>query len=246
MKYKVFRNIKMGEASGFSTTFTLSGKKSEIRVQMPVQLHLDPKYRYEIGLVWFSTYNTVYNIHDENNWFYLFRKGKMIPAEIKGERTSMIKDKIEYTYVKLSLKIGAWGFKEINQKVLEMTNNAVKLETDEKTSLSKISILENYYVEFEKKSFLHSMHGFEKISVEKWPTHKLFTGDSSFYFIDKKSIVIDPITDYESKYTFQITDINICNIDCSIANGGYVSMDKQIKKHKYYLFVSGIHSPNWV
>ena len=66
----------MGETNGFSTTFTISASKSEIKVQLPVQLNLDPRYKYEIGLVWFSTYNLVANITEMNNRFTLLKKMK--------------------------------------------------------------------------------------------------------------------------------------------------------------------------
>jgi len=191
----------MGESSGFSTTFTISAAKSEIKVQLPVQLDLDPRYKYEIGLVWFSTYNLVANITETNNKFKLLHKEKILP---------------------LKLKPGSKGFNEINKEIGDLTQNQIKVKTDEKTSMSTITIPDGIWLEFDRQSFLHSMHGFD---LDNNPETIILKG---------------PIT-LESKYTFQITDINICNIDCNIANGGYVSTEDGVENKS---IIESVHNSN--
>ena len=53
----------------YSTLLTFNSRESDFTCSFPETLQLDPNYNYEVGLLWFSTYNTIFNITDQNNRF---------------------------------------------------------------------------------------------------------------------------------------------------------------------------------
>ena len=60
----------------YSTVLNFNSKVSEFTSTFPIPLQLDPNFNYEIGLLWFTTYNTVFNINKENNCFQIIWNGK--------------------------------------------------------------------------------------------------------------------------------------------------------------------------
>ena len=64
---EVVQSLENKLSSKFSTTFKINSKESDIKLNFPVPLLLNDKLNYEIGLSWFSTFNSIYNINDSNN-----------------------------------------------------------------------------------------------------------------------------------------------------------------------------------
>ena len=58
----------------FSTTFNICSQLSDIDVNLAYTLKLDPTQKYKMGLVWFSTYNTIFNITSQNNEFRVLKE----------------------------------------------------------------------------------------------------------------------------------------------------------------------------
>ena len=56
-------------SSKYSRTIKASSNVSDFRINFPVPIILDQDLNYELGLMWFSSYNTIYNITKENNIF---------------------------------------------------------------------------------------------------------------------------------------------------------------------------------
>ena len=54
-------------ASKYSTILKTSSTDSNWVMHFPVPLELDPQFNYELGLMFFSVYNTISNINDTNN-----------------------------------------------------------------------------------------------------------------------------------------------------------------------------------
>ena len=54
-------------SSKYSTTLTFNSKKSDFQTNFPIPLELNKNYNYEIGLLWFSVYNIVFNVNKPNN-----------------------------------------------------------------------------------------------------------------------------------------------------------------------------------
>ena len=55
--------------SKYSTVLKTSSKDSNWIMHFPVPFELDSSFNYELGLMFFSVYNTIFNITDKNNKF---------------------------------------------------------------------------------------------------------------------------------------------------------------------------------
>ena len=54
-------------SSKYSTTLNFDSKKSDFQTRFPIPLELNKDYNYEMGLLWFSVYNIVFNVNSPNN-----------------------------------------------------------------------------------------------------------------------------------------------------------------------------------
>ena len=55
--------------SKYSTVLKSSSKELNWVMHFPVPLELDPTFNYELGMIFFSVYNTIFNINSANNVF---------------------------------------------------------------------------------------------------------------------------------------------------------------------------------
>ena len=55
--------------SKYSTVLKFSSKDLNWVMHFPVPLELDPTFNYELGMIFFSVYNTIFNISSANNVF---------------------------------------------------------------------------------------------------------------------------------------------------------------------------------
>ena len=51
----------------YSTSINIKDTSSDIKVEFPIPLDLNNEYNYELGLMWFSCFNTIFNI----TWIFL-------------------------------------------------------------------------------------------------------------------------------------------------------------------------------
>ena len=70
------KNLDNKLSSKFSTTIKANSTTSDFNIRFPIPLVLDSTLNYELGLLWFSTYNAIYNIgaykfeySDDGNYF---------------------------------------------------------------------------------------------------------------------------------------------------------------------------------
>ena len=56
------KNLDNKLSSKFSTTIKANSTTSDFNIRFPIPLVLDSTLNYELGLLWFSTYNAIYNI----------------------------------------------------------------------------------------------------------------------------------------------------------------------------------------
>ena len=55
--------------SKYSTVLKSSSKESNWVMHFPLPLQSDSTFNYELGMIFFSVYNTIFNITDANNVF---------------------------------------------------------------------------------------------------------------------------------------------------------------------------------
>ena len=59
---ETLKNLDNKLSSKFSTTIKANSTTSEFNIRFPIPLILNNSLNYELGLLWFSTYNAIYNI----------------------------------------------------------------------------------------------------------------------------------------------------------------------------------------
>ena len=59
---ETLKNLDNKLSSKFSTTIKTNSTTSEFNIKFPIPLILNNSLNYELGLLWFSTYNAIYNI----------------------------------------------------------------------------------------------------------------------------------------------------------------------------------------
>ena len=62
----------------YSTTIVTTSKKYNWKLNFPVPLILKPEFEYQIGMMYFNVYNTVYNIDQNNNSFSFCKNDTMV------------------------------------------------------------------------------------------------------------------------------------------------------------------------
>lgn len=120
----------------YSTTIIGQSTKSEFNITFPIPLNLDPDYNYELGLLWYSCYNTIYNITKNNNQF-------------------IFNDKVS------EIVPGAYEIVQLNNEIQRLTNSKVKIEVDIPTTKSILLITKGNSISFTEKSF-HKLLGFKE------------------------------------------------------------------------------------
>ena len=120
-------------SSKFSTSFTFQSKESEFKINFPTPIELNNDLNYELGLLWFSCYNSICNINNSNNKFQL-------------------NDKI------ITISPGAYEVKDLNEKL-----KIYKLEIILDMSTAKCTLIlpKDLILIIENTSFFHTMLGFQ-------------------------------------------------------------------------------------
>ena len=128
----------------FSTTFNICSQLSDIDVNLAYTLKLDPTQKYKMGLVWFSTYNTIFNITSQNNEFRVLKGTDTFPCKIPP---------------------GAYEVKDFNDHIAtsnkDLPQDLISITDDKVTTKCKMSIKEGYTLQFNPSSFFHTILGFD-------------------------------------------------------------------------------------
>ncbi len=124
--------------------------KSEMNIRFAVPLELKPDMNYKIALLWFSAYNTVFNIIEGvNNMFYFYHE-----------------DDEEPNVIKVKLPSGAYEFSQINYEIdrqikLLGMKSVIKLTIDKTTSKTQLTLLrDDLVVCFDFEHSLKDLLGF--------------------------------------------------------------------------------------
>ena len=135
----------------YSTSINVKSNSSDIKIEFPIALDLNTEYNYELGLMWFCCFNTIFNITNKNNTF--------ITHTTKEPKPQILR-----------LDPGAYEVKEINTKLQEKNKN-IKVEADLTNSKCILNIKADTSLRFEKDSFFHTVLGFKDNVIYKPGTH---------------------------------------------------------------------------
>ena len=140
-------------SSKYSTQIKVNSKKSNIIVNFPIPLQLDNDYNYELGLQWFSVYNSIYNITELN-----------VITISNSENTIVVK-----------LEPGAYEVNHISERISSALNvkqvneSPVILSIDFATFKSILEIKKDYTVTFNSVT-VRNMLGFQKKPLQRGKT----------------------------------------------------------------------------
>jgi len=140
----ILQKIETNLSNKVSIRFAISSKKSDIHVNFQTPIELDPSLNYQLGLEWFSVFNSIHNITKTNNFlYYSFEKN-------------------EY---KIEIDDGAYEFdkivEEIHSHFPKEEIKPIKLSLNLSTGKSLLEIKKGYKVDF-KTSKLNDLLGYTK------------------------------------------------------------------------------------
>ena len=113
--------------SKYSTVLKTSSKESNWIMHFPIPLELDSNFNYELGLMFFSVYNTIFNITEKNNNF-------------------KYKEKETNAWKTISVTPGLYELKNLDSYLRYITADKIKLEIDLTTS--KCKMYKKIFVDF--------------------------------------------------------------------------------------------------
>lgn len=190
----------------YSTTFMINSNKSEITHRFLNPIELNPNLNYELGLIYFSTYNSIFNITDKNN------KIKVTISKASKTHTSEQSSGDKVTF-NIAVYPGAYEIKEIS-KVIE---NEIKYSKEFNTPNVDINIKTKPYIKFSPN--VVSMNCVLKL--EKGCT-VLFPKEESFADL----LGFEKGKEYKEGINYSTKKVDINNIgrvciECDIVEGSY-------------------------
>ena len=135
--------------SKYSTTLTFNSTCSEFTTRFPIPLNLLQDYNYEIGLTWFTVYNSIFNVTTDNNKFSIKslvsnkNETKNIEISPGAYELSVLFDVI-YKLVYIAL-----GLKEVDGK---KPPGPLKLEVDLPTLKTRMIVENKHEIIFGESS----------------------------------------------------------------------------------------------
>ncbi len=177
---------------------TFTSKSSEIKVDYDVPIELNPEMNYKAALLWFSAYNTVFNIIEGvNNRFPLHYLENGIP---------------KYSY-DIKLPSGAYEITQINDEIqrqikhLDASLCEVEISVQKTTSKAIIQLKNAHTaVGFDQNNTIRELLGFNSklIKIERLKN----PNDKGVYYSD---------------HIVNITNLTTINIECSLVHNSYVN-----------------------
>ncbi len=178
--------------------FTDTNSEMNVRFEIPIELRTDMNYK--VALLWFSAYNTVFNVIDGvNNMFYFFHDEKAVKQNLPYSLT---------TLYKLRLPSGAYEFTQISDEIERQMKalgfeSEIKLTIDTTTSKTRLELLRHdLIVCFDYKNNLKDLFGFTQHRY--W-----YKKENSGIFLSEKVV--------------NITSLSTINIECSIISNSYMN-----------------------
>lgn len=128
--------------------FVITSKSSEIRLTLDYEYELDQDKKYQIGLKYFSVYNSLRNVTKDNNQFKVSKDGGR-------------------TWKTLTLLPGSYEYVSINEFLIEAVGSnkgKPNIEFEGNLNLNKIKLnLRNHHqVDFNVDNSINSLLGFDK------------------------------------------------------------------------------------
>ena len=224
----------------YSRTIKATSDVSDFRIHFPISINLEQDLNYELGLMWFSSYNSIYNITNENNNFVYSKDG--------GK-----------TFQQFKINPGAYEIKEIESELKKNLGDLITIQPQLSTGKVVINLAENVIIDFTKENNLSELLGFEKKIYKdddrrhgqgpadglKSSTHSVSDQRSSLTFSStsivslKESSKIQVLENlakihdgqkssgssiHVSENLAKITNILDINIECDLVNGNYSAM----------------------
>lgn len=204
-----------------SYTFTLSGRTSTLTTRIYPSIILDDDETYVIGLIDFMTFNTIPNIDESNNKFYIGPHTLKLP-EGTYEITDIEKN-LNILLTEADEKLWKEERKEEEKKAHSTQNNetipilVVKKPRNEKSILHlranhntfKCEIKSNQPIDFEKPNTMKNILGFGKQQLEAYKTHI-------------------------SKFPISISKVNSICVECNLVQNSYNNEQKVHILHMFY------------
>nr|CAH7717941.1 unnamed protein product [Callosobruchus chinensis] len=155
-------------------TFTLSGRESVLSAKIYPPIILDTEKIYALGLIDFVTFNTIPNVDETNNKFYIDSMDAIIlpvgSYEI-DDIQRVIMNKIQEKQKEL---------KEKKDKIAQITTNAIQKDVDDDNihlsmnvnrNTLRFEILSNKVIHFEKKSSIAPLLEFTPRKLSRGKLH---------------------------------------------------------------------------
>jgi hypothetical protein len=145
---------KIGELQDYLSNkqqhlLTFTSKNSLMNFSFPVPIELHSSRNYKAGLLWFSAYNTIFNVSKTNNLLHYFYNGSHI----------------------LALPHGAYEITQINSEINRQLKSKnlplITIGINHSTSQSTITLPEGVEIDFSLEGSLGSLLGFNQKRIEK-------------------------------------------------------------------------------
>lgn len=130
-----------------SFTITLTGKTSELSTSIYPEIVLDPDYEYACGLLDFTTYHSIPNVTEENNFLHY-----------------TLRRKDEVFLCKLILPVGSYEIDDLLAYIKEkMKENGVSFDYQIDKNTLKVSVKADVELDFSHDRSIHKVLGFKDI-----------------------------------------------------------------------------------
>lgn len=131
--------------------FNITSNKSDIKINFTPPIELNSNRNYKLGLLWFSAYNTIFNVDKTNNRFEYY--------DYTGKKQLIVLDPGCYEIIQINTEIQRQMQKQIKDQIL---NKLIKIELDKSTSKSILSIPEGMFVSCDTENSILQILGFNK------------------------------------------------------------------------------------
>ena len=195
--------------SKLSERFIFTSKESEFTRHLKRPIILDKDSNYELGLLWFSCYNTIFNITDKNNKFKINDQDKSITPGAYEVRN--LSNELERYGIELLANTNT--SKCILKRIKYVNGDPTYIKIDNVIKPERLDVINpkqptHYYIknsklEFSSTSFFCNILGFD---------------NSQFTNVEQEVTSINIIN------IIDLTSINIC---CNIIKGGYFDIEEE-------------------
>lgn len=185
--------------SVMSHTFTLTGSSSVLSADFYPPIELSTTSKYGLALVGFYTYNSIFNIDENNNSFgYIIDENNSSSGKIRND------EKISHL---LTIPPGAYEIDEIGQAMLTALKESTRDDSDEIFSLTannntlQCEMKSKYDIDLGGDKSIAKMLGFDAKVLKKNEKH-------------------------QSVYNVDIMKVRIIRVDCNIISGAFLNSSK--------------------